>query len=218
MNFINGHAFLFTLVLLLLFYLIGSIPTSFVLGKIIKKIDIRKYGSGNVGATNALRVLGWKIGVIALLFDMFKGFIVIFVAQIVFPEFRLMILASGIAVIFGHIFTVFLKFKGGKGVATSAGVFIALSPLASVIALIAFFVITIFTKYVSLGSITGASVLLISKVIITINNNFENIEYLLITFIVAAFIVYKHKDNIKRILNNTENKISFKKTMDTNEM
>jgi len=192
-------------------YILGSIPSGFILGKVLKKIDIRNYGSGNVGATNVFRVLGWKLGLTAFVFDMLKGLVSVIVARSFFPGYTYLILASGITAIFGHIFSLFLKFKGGKGVATSAGVFIALTPLASVIAIFVFIVTVIITRYVSAGSILASAALFTSQLIITINNGSGKIEYLVIIFIVAFFIIYKHKSNITRLMNGTENRFTFSK-------
>ncbi len=188
----------------------GSIPTSYILGKKIKKIDIREYGSGNVGATNALRVLGTKYGVIALILDMAKGAIPVFVGKYLgFSDPWL--IAVALTAILGHIFTIFLNFKGGKGVATSAGVFIALTPLSVGIALVVFIITVWLTRYVSLGSILAALTLFVSELIINIQNGFQSKEILVLVFVIATFIIVKHKSNIQRLLAGNENKLSFKK-------
>ena len=188
----------------------GSIPTSYILGKKIKKLDIREYGSGNVGATNALRVLGTKYGVIALILDMAKGAIPVFVGKYLgFSDPWLIALA--LTAILGHIFTIFLNFKGGKGVATSAGVFIALTPLSVGIALVVFIITVWLTRYVSLGSILAALTLFVSELIINIQNGFQSKEILVLVFVIATFIIVKHKSNIQRLLAGNENKLSFKK-------
>ena len=193
-------------------YILGSIPTSYLMGKFIKKIDIRDFGSGNVGATNALRVLGTKIGIITLIIDIGKGILAVFMGKIIVAEpSNIVLIAFGLFAILGHIFTIFLKFKGGKGVATSAGVFIALSPLAVGIALIVFVLTVWISKYVSLGSILAALVLFLVELYWNITHSFENIELLIFIFVIAAFIIIRHKSNIKRILAGNENKLSFKK-------
>ncbi|RLC51960.1 MAG: acyl-phosphate glycerol 3-phosphate acyltransferase [Candidatus Cloacimonadota bacterium] len=193
-------------------YILGSIPTSYLMGKFIKKIDIRDFGSGNVGATNALRVLGTKIGIITLIIDIGKGILAVFMGKIIVAEpSNIVLIALGLFAILGHIFTIFLKFKGGKGVATSAGVFIALSPLAVGIALIVFVLTVWISKYVSLGSILAALVLFLVELYWNITHSFENIELLIFIFVIAAFIIIRHKSNIKRILAGNENKLSFKK-------
>ena len=206
-----NYLYIHTIMMISFAYILGSIPSGFILGKVLKKIDIRNYGSGNVGATNVFRVLGWKLGLTAFVFDMLKGLVSVIVARSFFPGYTYLILASGITAIFGHIFSLFLKFKGGKGVATSAGVFIALTPLASVIAIFVFIVTVIITRYVSAGSILASAALFTSQLIITINNGSGKIEYLVIIFIVAFFIIYKHKSNITRLMNGTENRFTFSK-------
>ncbi len=194
-------------------YLLGSIPTSYLMGKILKGIDIRQFGSGNVGATNALRVLGTKVGIITLVIDILKGFFAVLLGKLFIPEFTDSILIIiGIAAILGHIFTLFLKFKGGKGVATSAGVFIALTPIPLMIALFIFIITVWISKYVSLGSILASLTLLIAELVINIQNSFAEIEKLVMVFMVAFFIVVKHKSNLIRLLSGTENKISLKKS------
>ena len=197
--------------LLLLSYLIGSFPTSYLAGKIFKGIDIRNFGSGNVGATNAVRVLGAKIGVPVLLIDILKGFLLIFLVNHFYHPNSIYLIGLGIAAILGHIFTIFLKFKGGKGVATSAGVFFALTPLALTIALVCFILVVIKTKYVSLGSILAAITLFLSELIINFQNNFSNKYELILTALIALTIIYTHRANIKRLRKGVENKISFKK-------
>lgn len=193
-------------------YILGSIPTSFLMGKIIKGIDIRKYGSGNVGATNALRVLGTKIGIITLVIDIAKGFFAIQLGKIlVFDPSNLALILIGLFAIFGHIFTIFLKFKGGKGVATASGVFIALTPVPVVIALIVFVLTVWICKYVSLGSMLAAVTLFVIELIINIRNSFEEKELLIFIFFITVFIIVRHKANIKRIIDGNENRISFKK-------
>lgn len=193
-------------------YLLGSIPSSYILGKLLKGIDIRQFGSGNVGATNALRVLGTKIGIITLCFDMIKGVLAIMLGRLLlFESGNLTLIGCGLAAILGHIFTIFLSFKGGKGVATSAGVFIALIPQAVIISLIVFILTVWLSKYVSLGSILAAIALFVVELIVNIRNSFADLEILLFVLLISIFIVVKHRANIKRILAGNENKISFKK-------
>ena len=196
----------------LIAYILGSIPTSYIMGKLVKGIDIRDFGSGNVGATNALRILGTKYGVSALVIDMLKGFIAIFIGKLLINEpANLILILIGLAAILGHIFTIFLKFKGGKGVATSAGVFLALTPIAFSIAFLVFILIVAISKYVSLGSIIASIVLLVAEIIINLQNSFADIEVLIMTVVIAFFVIIRHKANIIRLKNGNENKISFKK-------
>ena len=193
-------------------YILGSIPTSYIMGKLIKGIDIRDFGSGNVGATNASRILGTKVGVFTLVIDIGKGFLAVSIARLIIPEpTDLIIIFTGLFAIIGHIFTIFLKFKGGKGVATSAGVFIALVPIPIAIALFVFIVAVWQSKFVSLGSILAALTLFSAELTINLLNSFEELEFLIFTFVIAFFITIRHKSNIQRLINGNENKISFKK-------
>ncbi|MCF7912628.1 MAG: glycerol-3-phosphate 1-O-acyltransferase PlsY [Candidatus Cloacimonetes bacterium] len=192
-------------------YILGSIPFSYLFGK-LRGIDIRQYGSGNVGATNALRVLGTKTGVITLLLDMGKGFAAVQIARILMPgvnEGYFVLIA--LVAIAGHIFTMFLKFKGGKGVATSAGVFINLLPEACLLALVIFIVIVAVSKFVSLGSIAAALFLFGYVLVSNILSGFSEWQYLGVVTLVAGFIIIRHKANIGRLMSGTENKISFNK-------
>jgi glycerol-3-phosphate acyltransferase PlsY len=134
------------------------------------------------------------------------------IARLIIPEpTDLIIIFTGLFAIIGHIFTIFLKFKGGKGVATSAGVFIALVPIPIAIALFVFIVAVWQSKFVSLGSILAALTLFSAELTINLLNSFEELEFLIFTFIIAFFITIRHKSNIQRLINGNENKISFKK-------
>ena len=193
-------------------YILGSIPTSYIMGKLIKGIDIRDFGSGNVGATNALRILGTKVGIFTLIIDIGKGFLAVNFARFIIPEpTDLIIILTGLFAIIGHIFTIFLKFKGGKGVATSAGVFIALVPIPIALALFIFVLTVWVSRFVSLGSILAALTLFVSELVINIRNSFAELEILIFTFIIALFIIVRHKANIQRLIKGNENKINFKK-------
>ncbi len=199
---------------ILVSYLIGSIPFAYIYGKVFKGIDIRNFGSGNIGATNVLRILGTKAGITVMLLDMIKGFIPVFLVLEVFQwnlQFSWLPVVIGISAIIGHTFTIFLLFKGGKGVATAAGVFLALSPLVFLVALCLFILIVAFTKYVSLGSIFASLFLLVTHLI---SYDPNNPFVLYFTVIVTFFIILKHKSNISRLIKGTENKISFKKKTD----
>ncbi|MCF7919493.1 MAG: glycerol-3-phosphate 1-O-acyltransferase PlsY [Candidatus Cloacimonetes bacterium] len=202
---------LYFIISLMIAYLIGSIPFSFIFGK-LRGIDLREHGSGNVGATNALRVLGTKTGIITLLLDMGKGLLAVEIGRMLLGsgiEWQLVLVA--VAAIAGHIFTIFLRFKGGKGVATSAGVFIDLLPIPCLLALLLFIIIVSITRYVSLGSITAAFFLFSYMLVVAIRNNFTNLPSLAVVTLVAGFIIIRHKSNIQRLLQGNENKISFKK-------
>jgi len=195
-------------------YLFGSFPTAIIAGKLLKKIDIREHGSGNAGATNVFRILGWKAGVIVLLIDMIKGFVPVFwLVGLIHNNPDSLIyyqIIAAVAAICGHIWTVFAGFKGGKGVGTSAGVFLGLTPIPLIIALVIFIIIVALTRYVSLGSITAALVFLC----ILIYQKFILSSYvpdiLLYLAVVAVILIwYAHRENIRRLLKGNENKISF---------
>lgn len=199
---------------LLLAYLIGSIPTGYIIGK-IRGVDITKVGSGNIGMANVFRTLGPQYGIIVLIIDTLKGFIPTFISiKLQFPIF--FVLFTGITAILGHIFTVFLNFKGGKGVATSLGVILAISPIIAISSLLVWLITVITIRYSSLGSIfasISALLIVILYQINLININLLNVEipdktYLTIfTSVLCLFIIYKHRDNIKRIVEGKENKL-----------
>jgi glycerol-3-phosphate acyltransferase PlsY len=198
-------------------YLFGSIPTAIIAGKLLKKIDIREHGSGNAGATNVFRVLGPKWGIIVLLIDMLKGFIPVFwIAGLIHLQADTLIyyqILAAISAIAGHVWTIFAGFKGGKGVGTSAGVFLGLAPLPLSAALLVFIIIVAVTKYVSLGSITASLIfliiLLLQKYVMQVNIP-DILLYL--AGAVVAIILYAHRSNIGRLLKGNENKISFSKS------
>ena len=200
---------------LLIAYLLGSVPTGFLVAK-ARGIDIRTVGSGNIGATNVFRILGKTAGALVLLADAAKGCLaVLVVARLVgdwcYPGagaqarewFRL---AAGVAAILGHNYTCWLHFKGGKGVATSAGVLVALIPLALLIGLGIWLVVFALSRYVSLASISAALVLPFAAWALG-----ESKTMIAVTAALAALAIYKHKANIKRLMNGTENRIGREK-------
>lgn len=193
---------------ILVSYLLGSIPTGLWVGLILKKVDIREHGSKNIGATNTLRVLGKGIGSIALLGDVSKGAIsVVYISQWSAWEYgtawEYAPLLCGLAAILGHTFSLFIKFKGGKGVATSAGVFVGLAPIPMAIAFMVFVLAIIFTRMVSLASMLAAVALSIS--LWTLEEADLSIQ--VIGTLVALIIIVRHRDNIKRIIAGDENKL-----------
>ena len=206
-------------------YLLGSIPFGFLVAK-AKGIDIRSVGSGNIGATNAMRVLGKPAGILVLLMDVLKGYVACaFLPPTIFnwliPHYsglfryfhdtpvefqtRLFVVA-GIFAVLGHNYTCWLKFKGGKGIATTAGVYLALAPWALLIALGVFILAIVVTKYVSVGSIAAAVALPAAVWIMSPNNLFLGI----VTTALGALAVYKHKSNIQRLMAGTENRLGRK--------
>ncbi|MCK4259050.1 MAG: glycerol-3-phosphate 1-O-acyltransferase PlsY [Halanaerobiales bacterium] len=195
--------------LLLTSYLLGSIPTGFIIAKIMNGIDIRQHGSGNTGATNVFRVLGSKAGLITAIGDISKGILVLVLVRTFMKvpvwglEIRTVLLICALSVISGHNWSIFLGFEGGKGIATTAGVLMYLTPYLFLILIFVFVSIVYLTKYVSLGSIiTGA---MIPVIMILLK---EPGEYILFGIIAAIFVVYRHRGNIERLLAGTENKIS----------
>jgi len=192
-------------------YLIGSIPMGFLMGKLFFKSDIRTSGSGNIGATNALRSFGVVAGVIVLLLDAAKGFLAVYIAKTLFPDVTPIIILTGAMVVIGHVFSLFLRFRGGKGVATAAGVFVALSWLPLLLALMVFILMTSLTRYVSVGSILGAISLQIFTIIQSILQNSSDVYLVLFTSLIVLLIVLKHQSNLSKLIAGNENKISFKK-------
>jgi len=184
----------------LLSYLLGSIPTGLWLGLWLRKTDIREHGSRNIGATNTLRVLGKTLGAFALVGDMAKGVIaVLLIARI--SDWPYAPIACGLAAICGHTFSVFLRFRGGKGVATSAGVFFGLAPVPSAIALAVFVAVFAVTRMVSAGSILGAVAMSIAVFVFPLDSIVRALAVA-----VALLIIVRHRDNIRRILQGKENR------------
>ena len=184
-------------------YLIGAIPFGYLICKIFKNIDIRKFGSGNIGATNVYRVCGLKLGLPVLILDILKGFIPVYIGKIL-KFSNPLILIGGILSILGHSFSIFLKGKGGKGVSTSFGVVIGLFPLPAFFSFVLWLIVVFLTKYVSLASISGALLLPFSVYIFT-----RDIFLSSIGILIFLFILYTHRENIKRLLNRKENRIIF---------
>lgn len=193
-------------------YLLGSIPMGWILAKLLFKTDIRAKGSGNIGATNALRQFGTKVGVLVLILDMIKGIVAVLLAKSLLGLDNVMVPICGLIAILGHIYPVWLGFKGGKGVATAAGVGLALAPLSIPLALAVFILVVYKTRYVSLGSIIAAIVWGLSLIYFAYQSAMANWGIMAaVVVVVVAVIIGKHKQNIQRLRNGTENKISFTK-------
>jgi acyl phosphate:glycerol-3-phosphate acyltransferase len=188
---------------LLASYLLGAVPTSHLVSRLFAKIDLREHGSGNLGATNLYRVLGWKYAIPVALFDIAKGAIPVLVFAPRVSGSELFALACGVAAILGHVFSVFVGFKGGKGVATAAGVMLGLTPLALAIAAAVWAVLVLLTGYVSLGSIAAAAVL---PVAVYLLERPTRAELLWIDVAVAAGVIFLHRRNIQRLFRGTENR------------
>jgi acyl phosphate:glycerol-3-phosphate acyltransferase len=188
---------------LLASYLLGAIPTSHLVSRSFAKIDLRQHGSGNLGATNLYRVLGWKYAVPVALFDIAKGAIPVLLFAPQVSRSDLFALACGVAAIVGHVFSVFVRFKGGKGVATAAGVMLGMTPLALAAAASVWGVVLLLSGYVSLASIAAAAVLPFAVYLL---EHPETPEILWIDALVAAGVIFLHKRNIERLLKGTENR------------
>lgn len=204
------------MVILVLSYLTGSFPTSIIVGKITKGIDIREHGSGNAGGTNSFRVLGWKAGLFVSLMDIAKGtFATLVISRISFGTVpfenpSIVMILAGMCAILGHTYTIFAGFKGGKGVATGAGMLIALFPYAFLVCLIIFTIVLFTTGFVSVSSITAAVSL---PIVLFIFNRFLNMNVdpvlMIVSIIIPFFIIFTHRVNIKRLINGEEK--SFEK-------
>jgi len=184
-------------------YLLGNISASFIVGKLTKNIDIRKFGSGNAGATNTLRILGLKAGLLVFFVDILKGVAAVLLGRLVAGDAGGMI--AGAASVAGHIWPAFLSFKGGKGVATSFGVLVVLFPLVALILFAVSASLVAITRFMSLGSIAAAILLPILLLVIG-----YDWLYIIFGLVLAALIIYLHKSNISRLLAGKENKLGSK--------
>lgn len=208
------------LICLAIGYVCGLFQTGYLYGK-LHHIDIRQHGSGNAGTTNALRTLGWKAGVITFLGDCLKCVFAVFVAWLIFGKshermFELLAMYAGVGAVLGHNFPFYLQFKGGKGIAATAGILLAVNPRVAVVAYLTFIVIVVTTRYVSLGSIVLVVMFAIGMVIQgemfgTTLTAPERYELYALSVFLMILAIYKHKENIKRLLSGTENKLSFSK-------
>ncbi|NLY56374.1 MAG: glycerol-3-phosphate 1-O-acyltransferase PlsY [Firmicutes bacterium] len=191
------------MIYLLLAYLLGAIPFGYLLPKILLGKDVREYGSGNIGFTNVMRTFGLKIGSVVLVTDIAKGFIAVKLAQQ--TGSLLLPLGAAVCVALGHNYTVFLKFQGGRGIATSAGALLALMPQVVAILFVIWVVVLLISRYVSLASILAAG----SFPLLTALAGYPW-QYFLFSLALAAMAIYRHKPNIVRLLNGTELKLGQK--------
>jgi glycerol-3-phosphate acyltransferase PlsY len=223
-------------------YLLGAIPISIIISKLVRGIDIRQYGSGNAGGTNVFRVLGWQAGLFVTLFDMFKGFASVtlivgyFTASPIdtLPSVPFIVyqLLAGVAAMLGHIYTIFAGFRGGKGVSTGAGVLIGIAPITMAFVVAVFFITLLLTRYVSVSSMTSA----VSIPVIMATRRFifggetdmqfpvhlfgaefvlhDSLDTMTIStsVVIAIVIIYTHRTNIERLRNGTENRLFAKKS------
>ncbi|GLO66338.1 MULTISPECIES: glycerol-3-phosphate 1-O-acyltransferase PlsY [Oceanobacillus] len=182
-------------------YLLGSIPSALIVGKVGYNIDIREHGSGNLGATNTFRILGTKAGAIVTLADILKGTLATVLPQLF--DANVYVLAIGLLAVVGHMYPIFAKFRGGKAVATSGGMILGMYPLLFVI-MVATFLLTLYlSKYVSLSSIITGLVSLLVTIF------YQDLGLSIVVFLLSSVVCYRHRENIKRIKNGTEPKISW---------
>ena len=218
-------------IIVILSYLVGSIPNSIIISKAVSGIDIRNHGSGNAGGTNVMRVLGWKYGLTVIFLDALKGVIaVVLIARLFygplpftnvspFDDFTLVQIIAGMSAVIGHVWTVFASFKGGKGIATALGMLLMLVTVDMLIAVGVFALVVVISRYVSLGSIIAA---ISVPATLFIRENLFHVDIpgysTLLPFIigVTALVIFTHRKNLVRIINGNENKISFRKKTKTN--
>lgn len=198
---------MYEILLILLGYLYGSIPFALVIGKVFYNTDVRESGSGNLGGTNAGRVLGKKAGISVIVLDALKAVIIFYLSSYLSLKFNLnpdIKYLAGLACIFGHCYPIFAEFRGGKAVSTSLGYFLCIEPLYAVVAIVVFLLVLKISKYVSLSSISTALIVLCITPFLAVS-----ITAKLCMLVAVILLVYRHKDNIKRIKNQTESKIQW---------
>jgi len=200
--------------LILLAYLLGSIPTGYLVGKYLRGIDIREHGSGSTGATNVLRTLGKKAGISVLIIDMLKGMLGIALVKALYlnsanplpPDWQAwLILATGLAAVIGHSKSIFLNFDGGKSVATSLGVLLMMSPWVALATLGSFLLVLAISRIVSLSSITGAIAVVILMLVLK-----QPLPYILFASVAGLYVIIRHRGNIERLLSGTEPRLGQK--------
>ena len=198
---------MYEILLILLGYLYGSIPFALVIGKVFYNTDVRESGSGNLGGTNAGRVLGKKAGISVIVLDALKAVIIFYLSSYLSLKFNLnpdIKYLAGLACIFGHCYPIFAEFRGGKAVSTSLGYFLCIEPLYAVVAIVVFLLVLKISKYVSLSSISTALIVLCITPFLAVS-----ITAKLCMLVAVILLVYRHKDNIKRIKNQSESKIQW---------
>ncbi len=197
---------------IILAYLIGSVSIGYLLARKFKGVDIRKLGSGNTGATNISRLMGFKMAVLVLFLDALKGFLAVYLASFLLAKGFLagewVVLLCGVAVIVGHNWPLYFNFRGGRGAATMLGVFLALIPIPALIIFMLVIIIIYLTRYVSLGSICGAMSIPVTMLIIR-----KPPEYFYFGLLIFLIIIYQHRGNIKRLLKGKESKLGEKVTV-----
>lgn len=201
-------------------YVIGSTPTSIIVGKIVRGIDIREHGSGNAGGTNVFRVLGWKPALVVVIIDIFKGWLpaavlatTLFQGELAFNNIGVIQILCGFAAVLGHTYTIFAGFRGGKGVGTLAGMLLALFPIAFPLCLLVFVITLILTGYVSVSSMIAAVSLPVFLLALPPFMGIEPAQLTLVVFglLVPFFVIFTHRSNLVRLRAGTENR--FEKAM-----
>lgn len=192
-------------------YLLGSIPFGLLLAKLFGGGDVRKAGSGNIGATNVARVVGPLAGILTLVFDTAKGAAAVWLSGRVTNDSATWMMVAGFVVLLGHCFPVWLKFRGGKGVATALGVFLALCPLAAVSALLLFILCVAYWRYVSLGSVAAAAAMPLLIYFLWAPHHAPPIIIDAGTLAIALLVIYKHDGNLQRLVEGTEPRFSLGK-------
>jgi len=201
-----------TLLLVLGGYLFGSIPFGLIFAKILGGTDVREHGSGNIGATNVSRVAGPGAGTLTLIFDAGKGAAAVWLAARFTEHSASAMMFAGLAALLGHCFPIWLRFKGGKGVATALGVFLVLCPLAAVAGVLLFLLVVAFWRYVSLGSLAAAAAMPLLVYFLWAPGHAPPMVITLGTLFAAVLLFYKHDANLQRLVDGTEPKYSFGKS------
>ena len=199
--------FIYNLLTLLIAYLLGSINTSIIASKLMIGDDIRNHGSGNAGATNALRTMGKKGAIIVVIGDVLKTVVAILIAKFILHNNPSAVYIAGIGAVLGHNFPLYFKFKGGKGIIVSATVMLFADPVIGIIVMAFALAVMAITRYVSLGSILGA----VLFAVLTLIFKTSQTDFVVFAFMLALLAIYMHKSNIARLFSGTENKLSFKK-------
>jgi glycerol-3-phosphate acyltransferase PlsY len=201
--------------IVILGYLIGSIPVGFILGKLIRGIDIREHGSGSIGMTNVMRTIGVKAGILVFFADMAKGAVAVALAWPIFSSSPEMVawgqMAGGASAVIGHSWPVYIGFRGGKGIATGFGALMVIYWPVGLITFAVFLAVVGLSRYVSLGSILGSLTMLVAMVPFFVYG-YEPFAYVVLGLVVVPIVIFRHRDNIRRLLSGTESKIGSSRT------
>lgn len=206
------------IIIILVGYLLGSISPAYFIGKYLKNIDLRQKGSGNLGSTNVMRVLGAKSAAMTFVVDTLKGFLTMYISDLMFSDIysswgTVAMFAGGVAVILGHNFPFYLNFKGGKGIATSFGIALYLNPFGALCLLLIEWVLTLTTGYVSLASVVNCIALPFVVNLIHFGPYISNLYTWILCVILAMIALIRHAPNIKRLIQGKENRFMLKKTI-----